>query len=301
MDTSEHPGQPQRPPASAMLLVSSTDRYATPWDRLLAPTTSANWTLNLKQPVLNGYFTRLALTQIQFQWNLPTIIEGVNDKIDVQWLGTGAGNSDVVTLTPGFYTPTELATEIEDSITATTNGTTAAFTCTWTGVYFQMRCGTAGWNCLFNVYPANTDPEAEVFNRLLFTIGGLGDDLTNGFDTAPPPMVYTRYIDIVSDRLTKYQRVKDSSSSPYSVQQAIIARIYPCPPNQTLNESQPGQVFAQPWIMTIDYNTPKHIKWSPQEALHNFDIRLIDEFGDQVFWSTEWPTEYQMTFLASET
>ena len=301
MDQSEHPGVPQRPPASAMLLVSSTDRYKEPADRLVYPTTSANWTLNLKAPVLNGYFTRLALSQLQVQWNMPTIIENRNDAIDIQWTSPGGPLNDSVVLNPAFYSPTELAAEIENVILATANGTSAGFTCAWTGQYFQMRCATAGWTLFFNAYPAGVDPTGEIYNRFLFTIGGNGDVVANGFDTGPPQMTYTRWIDIVSDRLTKFQRVKDSSSLPNSITQAIIARVYPCPPNVSLNESQPGQLFAQPWVMTIDYNTPKHIKWSPDEALHNFDIRVLDEFGEEIFWSSQWPTEYQLTFLASET
>jgi hypothetical protein len=53
--------------------------------------------------------------------------------------------------------------------------------------------------------------------------------------------------------------------------------------------------------MTIDYNTPKHIRWSPDQAINNFDIQFKDEFGQIITWNTRYPTEYQMTFLASET
>jgi hypothetical protein len=65
----------------------------------------------------------------------------------------------------------------------------------------------------------------------------------------------------------------------------------------------PGQLFARPFVMTIDYNTPKQIKWSPEEALGNFDIQLRDEYGGLVPFDTvsgAGGCEYCLTCLASE-
>ena len=114
-------------------------------------------------------------------------------------------------------------------------------------------------------------------------------------------MVYTKFIDICSSRLTQFQRVKDATTLINNTNTDVIARVYACPPNVTLNGAQPGQLFSTPWVMTIDYNTPKHIRWSPDQAINNFDIQLKDEYGQIIHWSTTYPTEYQMTFLASET
>jgi hypothetical protein len=81
------------------------------------------------------------------------------------------------------------------------------------------------------------------------------------------------------------------------------------------NTMQDFPVGARAFILNYTPNTPKNINWSPGQSIVDFDIRVIDEFGDVVPWSqytaftppntqqtyfTEF-FEFQLTVLASET
>lgn len=300
--SAEHPGVPSRPPASAHLMMSSTDRYRDRFDRLLKPTTGAKFTLQRPNNLLSGYFTRLAITQIQFQWNLPTIIEGVNDEFSLVFDETTT--VDIV-ITPGWYTVDELATAIETEITDAGNYDEAwDFTCTVVDGALVLQ---AGVTMIPFIGPPGSSEQAP--NNFLITAGLFVQDAVETAPSsgtfriygAPAPMLYTRWIDMCSRNLTQFQRVKDNTTLIGNVNDDVIARVYACPPNQILNNSYPGQLFSEPWIMVIDYNTPKHMKWEVNQAINNFDIELKDEFGQTIYWSTQYPTEFQLTMMASET
>jgi len=294
-------GQTQRPPASALLLIDSLDRYkyGTPGFGLNGGTTSSQWTTQLQQYVLSGYFTRLALTQIFFQWNLPTIIQGYNDSFDIDVSGTPY----VITLDEGFYTPNGLAQEIEDQLDAATPLT---WTVTYSGGVFNISNPSDDW---YPVNPAWVNPggvvpaDELVSVRALTTLGLQNIEPTDA-DTlllgGVPTMLPTRFIDILSSYLTKFQTVKDSSTTQVSPFISQIARIYPVAPNTRVNLDEDGGPTYVPFQICIDYNTPKHINWNFQEAISNFDIQLRDEFGELVPWSRNYGCEYSLTCLATE-
>lgn len=305
MDRSEHPAVTQRPPAYAELLVDSTDRYPNGYPTIdLGVTTSSDWRTNFQQNVLYGYLTRLAVSQIQFEWNLPTIITGYNDYFAMV---TGAGGINV-TLQQGFYTPTSLAAELQAAlIAAGLAAATVAYSLV-TGS-FTITCGGAD-TARFQNPELNDTPT--IAARTLETLGflnSLGKPLAATITGSQPTMVATKYIDICSTYLTKYQRVKDSTSLKTPTVSNIIARVYPVAPNTRVATTgdtalaDGNGIGANPFTLCIDYNTPKFIKWSPEEAVSNFDLQLRDEFGELVPFDVtngEYGCEYQLTILASE-
>lgn len=305
MDRSEHPAVTQRPPAYAELLVDSLDRYPNGYPTIdLGVTSSSDWRTNFQQNVLYGYLTRLAVSQIQFEWNLPTIITGYNDYFAMV---TNAGGINV-TLTQGFYTPTSLAAELQAAlIAAGLAGATATYSSE--GGAFIIDCG-AGNTARFQNPDLNDTPT--VVARTLETLGflnNLGQPLAALIHGSQPTMVATKYIDICSSYLTKYQRVKDTTSLKSPTVSNIIARIYPVAPNTRITTTgdtalaDGNAVGSNPFTICIDYNTPKFIKWNPDEAVANFDLQLRDEFGALVPFDVangEYGCEYQLTILASE-
>jgi hypothetical protein len=150
--------------------------------------------------------------------------------------------------------------------------------------------------------------------------------------TAPsyPTLIYTSYVDVISNKLSQFMRVKDSETS-WSPDTSVITRIYltnqgtiTAPtvlytdisgnaPTQQIN-FQEFAVGSRPFILNYTPTTPKNIKWSPDQAVVDFDIRVVDEFGDQVPWDLAIPYpvgiltslsqqffEFQLTVLCSET
>ena len=125
-------------------------------------------------------------------------------------------------------------------------------------------------------------------------------------------------------------RVKDSETS-WSPDTSVITRIYltnqgtitsPSVLYKEITGSAPTQqitfdefaVGSRPFILNYTPNTPKNIKWSPDQAVVDFDIRVVDEYGDVVPWNLftqntilGQPTnfqeffEFQLTVLCSET
>lgn len=300
----EHPGTPVRPPASAHLMVSSTDRYKTVGDRWFEPTTSANWKLNKPNNLLYGYFTRVALTQIQFQWYLPTIGTNKNDifRLIIKTNPGGTIVFDKIFQVPQeLYTGTQLATVVQDLVTNDPSYNVAwgfTFTFSTTTKTFTMGVN-AGY--VFNVETEDLPQgQKEIAERFLFTIGFIQFSFdVLSYEGNEAPLYYTRWLDICSDGLTQFQRVKDATTLPNSINNNVIARVYPTAPNTRFNDNY--SAFQGHFVLCIDYNTPKHIKWSPDQALNNFDIQVFDEYGEYMAWGYNNESEYQLTFLASET
>jgi hypothetical protein len=116
---------------------------------------------------------------------------------------------------------------------------------------------------------------------------------------------YTAYIDICSDTLTKYQEVKDNMTRRVRNKAGVIARIYTVPFNQKeytgSDLSEPsGDIKAGPYNIDTDYNSPKWIKWNPDEYIYEIDIQMYDQYGELLYWSPINNTEFDMTILASE-
>jgi hypothetical protein len=128
----------------------------------------------------------------------------------------------------------------------------------------------------------------------------IGGDANDVVQCSVPSMLPTRFIDILSSYITKFQTVKDGTTSQYNPYISQIARIYPIAPNTRIDISDTGGPSANPFQLCIDYNTPKHINWNFQEAISNFDIQLRDEFGEFVPWTNVYGCEYSLTCLATE-
>jgi hypothetical protein len=78
----------------------------------------------------------------------------------------------------------------------------------------------------------------------------------------------------------------------------VIARIYLTALNTRVDPNTSG---GGPFDICWSPQAPKHMMWSPDEAISELDFRLYDEFGQLLPWSPLFNTEFQMTILASET
>jgi hypothetical protein len=134
----------------------------------------------------------------------------------------------------------------------------------------------------------------------------LGVTAKNGFAYASvaqqclsPTFLYTSYIDICSQNLTKYQKIKDTDTSVYK-RDSILARVYLSGVGVPDVTTATTGVGCQPFLLTSDLNTPKIIRWSQAESVYQLDFQVYDQFGDELFWDHEYPTEFQMTLLCTE-
>jgi len=111
-----------RNPSTALLGISSVDRYNLPLGEpselagsqtnpLQANTLSSpfNFSITTGQNLLDGYFTRLALNEIQFRWTMPTMTSR-NNKIYIVWSPGGRQAITAVTSVGGLITFTMAST-----------------------------------------------------------------------------------------------------------------------------------------------------------------------------------------------
>ena len=298
-----------RQPSYTALLVDSMDRYPNGYpDDVTTQTSSSEWTLQAAQYVLNGYFTRLSLTQIQFFWNLPTIIVGYNNNYGM-FYGGGLGFLPI-SIPTGWYSPATLATTILawstgtfgpplTGLTCVANPITGVLTFGYTEEFYILTPTLASAQVTSRPCPsiqyARSYQTAGIIPGQAVPVEGGTYALTGTL----PTMLATRFINLESKYLTKHQRVKDSSTLLSGQSTNILCRINAFAPST--RTPWPPSSAETPFVVSIEYSTAKLINWSPDEIVSNFDVSLTDEYGLLVPWAPDYGCEYNFTLIASET
>ena len=312
---------------NAILAINSLDRYTRANTVLLGNSKSPatkNYSLianyNNSTPYSNdfqittpgiltyGYISKIAVSQIQLQYNIPTVNFNLNDELVIH-LGAPINLTYIVPIPFGFYTPFELA-----AITETALGNVipnVAFQVVFNQESNQFEFTTQGG--VINFYFPNDQD-------LIRLIALTDDDLNNYLKTyklfgiaqpnsAPytsqvsyqaPNFLYTPYIDIYSTALTAYQKLSDGNSS-VARPKGLIARVYlsgvGAPQITNLNQA----LGDSPFILTLDLNTPKVMRWTRDVAINSIDFQMRDCYGDLIPGrGSGFNTEFQMTLLCVE-
>jgi hypothetical protein len=270
-----------------------------------------DFTVSSPGALIYGYIDRIIVSQIQLQFNIPTICFGRNDTLGFTW--NNGADYTLITIPFGFYSPDELATAVQAIIAATPSLAPLQLT-----VAFNERNGytfTSG-NATGFAFPSVdylvfSNISQKLINTILKTYRTFGINAENSelFNPAGlpaqtsfeyPNFLYTPYIDIYSDVLTNYQKIKDTNTSIIKPK-GLIARILLAGvgnPQYTTGSSALG---STPFIMTADLNTPKVIQWSTDVAVPSIDFQLKDCYGELIPGDIErYPTEFQMTLLCIE-
>jgi hypothetical protein len=328
-----------RPSTTAYMCINSADR--------LDPNVSAeqnqfqrynDFVITKNQNLLQGAFTRIQLTDVRFPYSIPNI-NPRNNKFYV--LANSADIADVVlvTIPEGFYTGSALAAKLQSEIittVTTANPPGSAGIANLLVEYdvvnegefsFAMTVGTGPYSFALYPYSPNiADLNESVWistNQLLKTIGldyfnGTTDLYTIPIVGGTAPMLYTDYIDITSQQLTNYQRVKDNSTTRTVPRQAIVERLFIN--NETSQTTPPNIPGTYPFIIYRQIKNPKTIRWSGEHSIGQIDIQLYDMFGEPLYVPTQTITtpllrkgyrsttqtietpqpNFQLTFLASE-
>ena len=326
----EKKAKPIRPPNITALHVNSIDRYTDiPGGNFVSQTYSqliinivgntepaSGFTIELPNNILNGYFTRVAVDRIQLQMKIPTVITGYNDKFLLAKNDPAAGGTiSIITIPQGYYNPTTLATALQALIRAAPAGT-AGYTVT----YNTLTCGyTFATNTADTTvfwipnFPPNvsTEQEAIVYlrcagrllggGRTAYGLPEVGPNVVapaTSFITAGVNFNPTDYIDVCSYALTKFEPTKpvNSSASPPN---GILARVQLGVQGvQTTTATNTGG--AQAYTAAAQWPQPIWLKWSNEQAVDNIDFRLLDMWGQPIFWTTTNNTEFQLTLMFSE-
>jgi hypothetical protein len=299
----EHPAETQRAPASALLMIDSQDRFQIPsteaielWETDKALQTYAqisqplnNFTIFKRQPFLTGYFTRVGVTEVRMEYCCPNINERNNA---IQFVLDG--DVEVIEIPPAFYTPSQLATQLESELESEFSGTSWTVTYEAELNYFKVVCNdNPSGDETFQIIPYDyTDvggTNEQTLRGLYFMMNfSLATSLLGTSDTVYgqpfPALVYTRYIDICSRTLTNYQKVKDNSTRDNQTP-AVLCRIYlgNYISEGVLGGSASTYPGSAPAVIHRIFNVPKYSQWSPGQFIDQIDIQLRDDAGNLLY------------------
>ena len=295
--------------------------------------------------LIYGYIKKIQVSQVQLEYNVPTVIPGQNDKflIFAREIATGDATFSLITIPFGYYTPEELASIMEIQINASVvgdlvSGIAVSYRSSDNDFVFEVA-DSQNYQIAFpdvasmKAYLVNNGQPENNFIYFLKAYRLIGIDNTNSFPAtkiytgASPNFLYTPYVDIFSTALTKYQKVKDNTTSASS-DSTLVARIYlsgVAGPQNTGGENStqffPGSnqpvpltnytypLGSRPFVVTQDCNSPKVIRWSRDETVYALDFQLRDQYGDLLFTqqgsygndvAPVYYTEFQMTLMCIE-
>jgi len=312
-----------RQPATALLLVNSDDQQLYDDNGFrIDSTTPGRIFINNQRPLLFGYMTRLALTEMNIQWDTPNVNSSNNTLTMAVYSASDQATPlvelqgfDRITILGQFYTPFELATTLELFLNAapeieanglifvvTYNEQEGAFVFNQTAVYPSGR--VMGYFKIFSSSaPESVTDFPPVDDDLLYCIGAqpvtqpgaepIG--FYSQFTTAYAPMLYTPYIDVVSNLLTKHQNVSDGTTANIYTS-SKLARVYFS--NETIinrhgnlpiGEDTPSGwtsvcniVGTRPITFRREFITPKQIQWENTENVDFIDIQVLDYKGNPI-------------------
>lgn len=324
-------GQTIRQPSTALLTIDSEDRWANWTQKRNAVPGSYNYspydfTITKNESIMNGFFTRLGVSEVVFPWTIPNINAQTNRMI-VRYTSGGPVTRFTLSVPGGFYTPNELAAKIQAILIATD----PLFAGTGVGYGFDLIGGSGAPTPVFSFdfsltpltvafepmpyQPNPALPDFFQFNntKQLFDILGLSlNPLITTFTTRKQGFsTYcqsTRYIDIVCEVLTYNQALKDTTTQV--VARDSLARVYlgAMNSNQNLQVNDPD--FAPPGTtpgtIYAMYNNPKQIQWIPNQPVPSgLRFQIFDDEGtplDDLFGAIGASPEinWSATILVSE-
>lgn len=291
----EHPGETNRPPASAFLLVDSTDRLQNsslgPLDTPGFDQPLNNFIIQKRQAFLSGYFTRIAVTELRLEFMTPNV-NLRNNKFQVRVI-RGAGpvyELYTIQIDQKFYTPEDLAVAVEAQLQAVINE--GAWECQYDPQQSAFTIANPG-TPNFTIEPFDYQNVPQTMRGLFYMMNFTEFNINVANATllqsgAPfPSMCYTRYIDVCSRQLTQYQKVKDNSTRENQTP-AVLCRVYLG--NYNFEGVGNGDASAStqwpgcaPVVIQRIFNVPKYSSWSPGAFIDQIDIQLRDDAGNLLY------------------
>jgi len=299
-------------PTQAQLLFSSADRNSAPTAFFAQGVPPYNdFVVSKNQNLLQGQFARLTLSEYRFPWVLPNITPRNNTfYADVN----NSGTPTFITIQPGFYTGSALASAVQTALQAIPGGGGITVVYNTVDQTFTIADTIATGLSLETTLGGLTPNWLQV-PSFLKTFGifdaEVSTDLSTGaITTGYAPLTYTDYVDICSEQLTALQKVKDQPTTTFVQRQANIQRVFVCDNNSANSPtSVPG---TYPFIIYRQNATPKVFRWEADRSVGQIDIQLYDMYGfPAYFLGTQIPQDptvfqplptfnFQLTFLCSE-
>jgi hypothetical protein len=284
-----------RPSTTAVFGVDSDDRYKDYAVRRTKPSYPFSISISKNEALLNGFFTRLAVSEFRMYWTLPNIgaVWGNNTLTYYEEVTSAA---HTITIPPGFYDLQTLMSVIEALVRA--DGFLTAFIAT-ANVNGSTSYGSGNTDTFYWVPPTTK-------TRTLY-------DMLNLVNTLPTPTAATTqqggianlkptdFIDVVSPQLTLNQDLKDGSTAP--TVRDMLVRIYLDDANRQFTRTQTnlfdasgnpaghqvpqytpddGITGTSPFMLYRQFPYPKQVQWNNTQSLGNLTFELYDDQGRSI-------------------
>lgn len=260
-------GVPIRMPSTANLCVDSLDSYGDLSGNL--PGQSVwNFTIQPKNSIFNGFFTRIGLTEIALKWDTPNISSRIGNNtllLDI----SGAGANPYTLTFPNQFANT--AADILDGIKNYVNdisGTTGGFTFTISNGQNTLRPST------YQMIGSRTFKFRDTTLAQQMNIYSSSYQLY--VEPTAPDLRPFAYIDFVSPNLTYNQDLKDGSTNKNVVD--VLQRFYFAEEFTAVDKYNfPILLGYSPFVIVRAYNPPKQIKWSAQQPIGQLQFQLYGQ------------------------
>jgi hypothetical protein len=299
-----------RPSATALFTVNSADRYGGNDVRrqTLVATTPYDFTIRKNESLLNGFFTRMGITEISFPMSLPNC-DGSSSRMAILYTPAGGVEASSIFTAGGFFTPAEISAALQVKIRSLDPSFATA----------TVQYGANGLPQFIITMPAG----ATVSFAPIATTGGLpfpynqnqiqmydmfGFTLANALaqqNVVIGNFTYFQkyqYLDIVSTLLTGNQNLKDSTTAP--IDRNILCRLYVDYEN-SYNVPPFDPLFAPagttPFTIYRKFPIPKFVQWDVKQPVGQLNFQVFDQDGfliksDPQFQDMDW----KMSMLVSE-
>jgi hypothetical protein len=276
------------PPSYAFMQVNSKDRnlsnsqtssFATaaggdrqPWNNFL-----------VQKPgyLLQSFARRIGVVEVNFPWGIPNVTSANNTFTILNQTTT---TSHLITVPVGFYSGSTLATAVNAQIAAVI--TTDTPTVAWSSSTNSFTISANGGSYLLSADPSGVTTNVYFYSNanLLKTMGfslaqtNFSFSGTQTLQGSATQILYTQYVDIVSDKLHYNNEVQDGSSSNIKSQVSVLCRIF-CSDESSNNTMTTGQA---PFVIHRQFRNPKMLKWNSNAMVDWFQIQVYDEYGNLV-------------------
>jgi hypothetical protein len=269
-----------RNPSTANLLIDSIDR---PDNQQ-----SANFTINKKNSILNGFFSRMAVSEVVLDWCVDNVSEATDNNIFIVLLG---GAEIRVVVPDDSYTIADILNKLVALLNASPQAPSFSI----------IPPGGAG-GYVGSASLACTQPFTIIETNLSMELNLLAGVPGQVFIVNCPVLLPYTYIDFVSNDITYNQALKDTATNNF--EQNILYRWYFAwdtpPPNDAYG--YPIYQGYQRFIARRILPFPKQIRWEANMPIGQLAFQVYSSQGTVLLPSqtTNGEMEWKMTLLVSE-
>jgi len=276
MEHSKNPGVQIRVPATANLMLDSTDKTSG---------TPDNFLIQKGNSILNGFFNRIGCTEFVMDWGIPNISAEFGNNI-FTIIDDNDSTTYSITVPDGFYNVAECLKTILALLNIADTNTTFSISST----SFGTTVGTflKGTNA-FEILPTKLAIQLDIV-------------LANAtiHQVKFPDLRPFTYIDLVSSQLTYNQELKDATTAPSD--KNVIIRFYMAYTDIGALGSDgynfPILMGYNTFTLLRPYNYPKQIRWNSSQPIGQLAFELYG--SDDRLISSTFPTlSNQLQWLAT--